>query len=218
MIHFINVCKEYDSHQVLNNLNFHLEAGEMAFLTGHSGAGKTTILKLIMMVESMSRGQIVVKNKNLSQLSRREIPLLRRNIGMIFQNPQLLPNRRIAENVALPLVLNDFSPQEIKRRVGAALDKVGLLDKAKFYPQELSSGEQQRVGIARAVVTRPPLLIADEPTGNVDPGLAADIMSLFEAFNNVGVSILVATHDLPLIARMNHRILNLKDGRIVNDE
>ena len=216
MIRFINVCKDYDSHQVLNNLNLHLQVGEMAFLTGHSGAGKTTILKLIMMIETLTRGQIIIKDKNLSQLSAREIPLLRRHIGMVFQNPQLLHNRRVFENVALPLVINGFAPQEIKRRVSAALDKVGLLNKAKFYPQELSSGEQQRVGIARAIVTKPSLLIADEPTGNVDPGLATEIMNLFEAFNRVGVSILVATHDLPLIARMNHRILNLKDGQLTH--
>lgn len=215
MIRFINVCKEYDTHQVLKNVNFHLGSGEMAFLTGHSGAGKTTILKLIMMIEPLTRGQVLVDGKNLANLSRHHVPHLRREIGMIFQNPQLLLNRTIAENVGLPLVINGFKPQEIKRRVNAALDKVGLLNKAKFYPLELSSGEQQRVGIARAVVTKPSLLIADEPTGNVDPALAAEIMRLFEAFNNVGVSILVATHDLSLIARLNHRILTLKEGQLM---
>ncbi len=216
MIKFTNVCKEYTgTHQALKNLNFHLAHGEMAFLTGHSGAGKTTLLKLIMMIESISRGQILFEGKDISRLNSSKIPYFRRHIGMIFQNPQLLSNRTVFENVSLPLVIAGYKPIEIKRRVNAALDKVGLLKKEKCYPMALSSGEQQRVGIARAVVTKPKLLLADEPTGNLDPNLAEEIMRLFEAFNDVGVSVLVATHDLPLIARMDHRILTLKNGQMI---
>jgi len=216
MIQFVNVYKDYKGgHQALKNINFHLSEGEMAFLTGHSGAGKSTLLKLLMMIEKFSRGQIFYQGKNLSQFHRTDIPYHRRSIGMIYQNPQLLNNRTIFENVGLPLVILGFRPPEIKRRVYAALDKVNLLKKEKCYPMELSIGEQQRVGVARAVVTKPQLLLADEPTGNLDPELAAEIMDLFEAFNKVGVSVLVATHDLPLIARMNHRILTLKDGQLI---
>ncbi len=219
MIRFINVCKEYDEgHQALRNVNFHLASGEMAFLTGHSGAGKTTLLKSILMIEPITRGQILFNGKNLAHLSKHQIPYLRRTIGMIFQNPQLLLNRTLFENVSLPLVIAGYKPQEIKRRVHAALDKVNLLKKEKLYPLEVSSGEQQRVGIARAIVTKPALLLADEPTGNLDPALAAEIMSLFEAFNKVGVSILVATHNLSLIARLNHRILSLKEGQLVGGD
>lgn len=216
MIQFINVSKDYKSgHQALKNVSFHIRQGEMAFLTGHSGAGKSTLLKLIMMIEPLTRGKIYYQGKNLSQCSKKEVPYHRRSIGMIYQNPQLLNNRSVFENVSLPLVILGFRPPEIKRRVYAALDKVNLLKKEKCYPLELSIGEQQRVGVARAVVTKPKLLLADEPTGNLDPDLAAEIMDLFEAFNKVGVSVLVATHDLPLIARLDHRILTLKDGQLI---
>jgi cell division transport system ATP-binding protein len=216
MIQFINVFKDYaGSHQALRNVNFHLNKGEMAFLTGHSGAGKTTLLKLIMLIEKVSRGQVQFDGENLCQFSKNDVPYHRRSIGMIYQNPQLLANRTVFENVSLPLVIAGFKPAEIKRRTHAALDKVDLLKKENCYPLALSSGEQQRVGIARAVVTKPQLLLADEPTGNLDPNLAEEIMKLFEAFNNVGVTVLVATHDLPLIARMNHRILTLKDGQLI---
>jgi cell division transport system ATP-binding protein len=218
MIKFVNVNKSYANHYALQNINFHLAKGEMAFLTGHSGAGKSTLLKLIMAIEPLSRGQLYVNNRNLHSLSKRQIPMFRRDIGMIFQNPLLLPNHNVFENVALSLVIAGFRQQEIKRRARAALDKVGLLNKEKVYPSVLSTGEQQRVGIARAVVNKPSILLADEPTGNLDPGLSMDIFRLFSAFNNVGVTVLVATHDLALIAPLNHRIVSLKNGQITNDD
>lgn len=217
MIQFHNVSKRYDNGQTgLSNVNFHLPKGEMAFITGHSGAGKSTLLKLIMLIEENSQGQITVDGKNLSRLSRRQVPYLRRHIGMIFQNPHLLSERSIFDNVALPLIIAGCPHQEIGKRVRASLDKVGLLAKEKFYPLELSEGERQRIGVARAVVNRPALLLADEPTGNLDPELANEIMRLFEQFNQVGVTVLVATHDLALIAAMPYRILVLKQGQLVS--
>ncbi|MDF1653960.1 MAG: cell division ATP-binding protein FtsE [Coxiellaceae bacterium] len=218
MIRFINVTKTYNGHHALSNINLHIEPAEMCFLTGHSGAGKTTLLKLIMMMESPSRGQLILNGQNLNQISKRHIPGLRRQIGMIFQNPQLLPNRSIYNNVALPLHIARFKPKEIGRRVRAALDKVGLLHKEKHYPAELSAGEQQRVGIARAVITKPTILLADEPTGNLDPSLAKEIMDLFAAFNAVGVTVMIASHDLGLISRMDKRIVTLDQGQIVSKE
>ncbi len=215
MIRFANVSKTYSTHTALNNVSFEIHQGEMVFLTGHSGAGKTTLLKLITMIESVSRGQVFVNEKNLHTLSRRHIPQLRRHIGIIFQNPQLLQNRTVYENVALPLIINGYRHPEIQRRVRAALDKVGLLEKERLYPAVLSTGEQQRVGIARAVVNRPSILLADEPTGNLDPELSVEIMELFEAFNSIGSTVLVATHDLSLIANLNHRVIALKQGEIV---
>src|SRR5262249_42876820 len=157
------------------------QKGEIAFLTGHSGAGKTTILKLILQIEKTRQGQIFIMDKNLQQLSKRHIPLFRRQMGVVFQNPLLLPERNIFENVAIPLHLIGFRPKEIKKRVHAALDKLGLLAKAKLSPLALSCGEQQRVGIARAIVHKPPLILADEPTGNLDPELSLEVMHLFEA-------------------------------------
>lgn len=189
----------------------------MSFLTGHSGAGKSTILKLIALIERSTRGQIIVNGHNLAQIRRRQIPHIRRNIGIIFQNHNLLNDRTVYDNVALPLVIAGFRHQEIGRRVRASLDKVGLLGKERLYPITLSTGEQQRVGIARAVVNKPPLLLADEPTGNLDPDLSKEIMTLFEQFNQVGVTVLVATHDLDLIAKMEHRRLILKQGSLILD-
>jgi len=218
MIRFSNVSKSYPhGHQALNNISFHMETGEMAFLTGHSGAGKSTLLKLIMLIEQTTQGQIIVDRWNLQGLSRRHIPKLRRSVSMVFQNPQLLPDRSIFENVALPLTITGFRHQEIKRRVCAALDKVGLLHKEKALPVELSTGEQQRIGIARAIVNKPKLVLADEPTGNLDPELSSEIIRLFEAFSAVGVTVLVATHDLALIAPLNHRIFTLREGRFVGE-
>jgi cell division transport system ATP-binding protein len=216
MIRFVNVSKTYDNYHALNRVTFSLGKGEMAFLTGHSGAGKSTLLKLIMMIDKKNGGQIFVNDRNIDQYSKRKVPDLRRQIGMIFQNPQLLVNRTIYENVALPLFINRYRDAEIKRRVRAALDKVGLLKKEKNLPHALSTGEQQRIGIARAIVNKPSLVLADEPTGNLDPELSMEIMRLFEAFNNVGVSVLVATHDLSLIAPLNHRIITLRAGELVH--
>lgn len=218
MIRFANVTKTYSSsHPALDNVSFSLEPGEMAFLTGHSGAGKSTLLKLIMLIEKPTRGQIFINDRHLENLSRREIPQLRRDISMIFQNPHLLSNRTVFENVALPLTIAGYRDVETKRRVRAALDKVSLLDKESAMPLSLSSGEQQRVGIARSIVNRPKVVLADEPTGNLDPTLSSEIIQLFEAFNAVGVTVLVATHDLALIAPLNHRVITLKEGRLLGD-
>ena len=218
MIRFSNVAKSYNGQTALSNINLSLKQGEMAFLTGHSGAGKTTLLKLIMLIDRPTNGQIFVNDRDLGTCRRSHIPSLRRHIGMIFQNPQLLENRTIFENVALPLIINNVPRYEIEKRVRAALDKVSLLDKEKKHPSALSTGEQQRVGIARAVVNKPSILLADEPTGNLDPGLSRDIMKLFEAFNSVGVTVLIATHDLPLIASLNHRMITLKQGEVIGGE
>lgn len=215
MIRFVNVSKSYHNYQALSGINLHIDNGEMAFLTGHSGAGKTTLLKLIMRMENASRGQIFINGRHAEQISKRHIPQLRRQIGMIFQNPHLLETRSVFDNVALPLSITGFHHREIKKRVQAALDKVDLLNKQKLLPSVLSTGEQQRVGIARAIVNKPAIILADEPTGNLDPELSADIIKLFEAFNNVGVTTLVATHDLALIAPLSHRIITLKEGQII---
>ena len=218
MIRFTNASKRYPGgHEALLNVNFHLEPGEMAFLTGHSGAGKSTFLKLIALIERPSRGQVLVNNQNLAKLKKSKIPFFRRNIGIIFQDHQLLFDRTVYDNVALPLIIAGYPNKEIGKRVRAALDKVGLLNKEKAYPITLSGGEQQRVGIARAVVNKPPLLLADEPTGNLDPELSREIMHIFEQFSQVGTSVLVATHDLDMISRMPYRILELKQGQLIND-
>lgn len=218
MITFDSVSKRYpNGHEALVNLSFQLARGEMAFLTGHSGAGKSTLLKLVMQIEHPSRGQVFVDGQNLSRMRVGQIPYLRRKIGVVFQDHQLLFDRSVFDNVALPLVIEGMEPKEIKRRVQAALDKVGLLTKERLNPISLSGGEQQRVGIARAVVNKPPLLLADEPTGNLDPMLSRDIMHLFEQFNQVGVSVLIATHDLALISRLRHRMLTLGQGRLLQD-
>ena len=218
MIRFVNASKRYSSgFDALQNVSFHMEPGEMAFLTGHSGAGKSSLLKLIALLERSSRGQVIVNNQNLSKVPRRRIPYFRRNIGIIFQDHQLLFDRTVYDNVALPLIIAGFSHREIGKRVRASLDKVGLLGKEKKYPITLSGGEQQRVGIARAVVNKPPLILADEPTGNLDPELSAEIMDLFQDFSHVGVTVLVATHDIALISRLPHRLLTLKDGKLIND-
>ncbi len=213
MIRFTNVNKIYDNgHQALTNINFELQKGKMSFLTGNSGAGKTTLLKLIMRMEHPTRGQIFLNNKCLDKIPARLTPFLRRRIGVIFQNPLLLSTRTVFENVALPLQVSGYPHGEVQRRVRAALEKVGLLTKEKVYPLGLSSGEQQRISIARAVVNKPEILLADEPTGNLDPSLSLDILRLFAAFNQVGVTVLIATHDLATVAKLNYPIMRLKDG------
>ena len=218
MINFVNVSKRYaGGHDALSNVSCHIEKGDMAFLTGHSGAGKSTLLKLITLVERTTRGEIVLDGKNLSRIWRRQIPYHRRKIGVVFQDHNLLPDRTVFDNVALPLIISGVHHSDTGRRVRAALDKVGLLSKEKQYPVSLSTGEQQRVGIARAVVNRPPVLLADEPTGNLDPALSREIMALFEAFNNVGTTVLIATHDLDLLSQLDYRLLTLNEGRLVED-
>lgn len=217
MIEFDNVTKRFDTGlDALQNVSFVIEKNDMVFLTGHSGAGKSTLLKLIMLMEQPTRGRVTVDSLDLANLSRSQIPYLRRNIGVVFQNHQLLFDRSVFDNVALPLVISGYSHRDIGRRVRAALDKVGLLDKEKQNPIALSGGQQQRVGIARAVVNKPSILLADEPTGNLDPELSAEIMALFEQFNQVGVTVLLASHDLPLIAKLDHRMITLHEGRLVN--
>ena len=216
MIQFDSVSKRYPGgHEALRNLSFTVDRGEMVFLTGHSGAGKSTLLKLIMVMERPSAGQVLVNGKNLRSLPNRHIPDLRRHIGVVFQNHQLLFDRSVFDNVALPLVIAGYKPREIGRRVRAALDKVGLLSKERQMPITLSGGEQQRVGIARAVVNKPAILLADEPTGNLDPQLSAEIMQLFRQFNQVGVTVLIASHDLALIARLPYRMMTLRQGSLV---
>jgi cell division transport system ATP-binding protein len=216
MLQFTNVYKRYPGGQeALSDINFHLPAGGMTFLTGHSGAGKSTFLKLITAIERSTRGHLIVNGVNVAKIMRWRIPYLRRNIGIIFQDHQLLYDRTVFDNVALPLVIAGYRHREIGRRVRAALDKVGRLHKERAQPITLSGGEQQRVGIARAVVNKPPLLLADEPTGNLDPELSWEIMKLFESFNQVGVTVLVATHAIELIGRLPYPKIVLKNGRLL---
>ncbi|MCF2947439.1 cell division ATP-binding protein FtsE [Paraglaciecola aquimarina] len=218
MIKFEQVSKTYPGgQQALRKVDFHIEPGEMAFLTGHSGAGKSTLLKLISIMERPTVGKVLINGHDLSNIQRKQIAYIRRDIGMIFQSHQLLMDKTVFDNVALPLVIEGYSHKEIAKRVHAALEMVGLRDKIKNSPMMLSGGEQQRVGIARAVVNKPPLLLADEPTGNLDPKLSMEIIRLFEDFNQAGVSVFIATHDLGLIARMKYRTLTLKQGQMITD-
>jgi cell division transport system ATP-binding protein len=218
MIQFTHVFKRYPGgFDALRNINVQIERGEMAFITGHSGAGKSTLLKLITAIERPTRGQAVVNGRNLLRMPRRRIPYFRREIGVVFQDHKLLFDRTVYDNVALPLVVTGADQHEIPRRVRAALEKVGLLSKEKMYPVTLSGGEQQRVGVARAVVNKPPLLLADEPTGNLDAALSDEILDLFLDFHNHGVTVLIATHDWRLINRARKRVLELNHAELVRD-
>ncbi len=215
MIIFKNVSKRYpDGYVALNNIDFTVESGEMVFLTGHSGAGKSTLLKLIATIERPTSGTITLSGQNIAQLKLGAIPYLRRKIGFIFQDHKLLFDRNVFDNVLLPLQISNFDSKTVAGRVRAALDKVGLLKKEKAMPIALSGGERQRLCIARAVVHRPSILIADEPTGNLDIEYAQDIMSMFTSFNQVGVTVLIATHDASLLRDTEHRILSLKQGKL----
>jgi cell division transport system ATP-binding protein len=217
MISFDRVSKRYgEGHDALREISLEIGRDELVFLTGHSGAGKSTLMRLIMLMERPSRGQLLVDGQNLAKVASRAVPAHRRNIGVVFQNHQLLFDRPVFDNVALPLIIAGYDYREVGRRVRASLDKVGLLDRERAMPITLSGGEQQRVGIARAVVGKPKILLADEPTGNLDPALSAEIMQLFEDFNSVGVTVLIASHDLALISRLHHRIITLKEGRLVS--
>lgn len=217
MISFERVSKRYpEGHDALREVSVAIERDELVFLTGHSGAGKSTLLRLIMLMDRPTRGQVIVDGQNLAKIGSRGIPHHRRNIGVVFQNHQLLYDRSVFDNVALPLVIAGYDHRDVGRRVRAALDKVGLLNRELAMPVTLSGGEQQRVGIARAVVGKPKILLADEPTGNLDPALSSEIMNLFEEFNQVGVTVLIASHDLALISRLRHRILTLRDGQLVS--
>jgi cell division transport system ATP-binding protein len=218
MIHFDQVRKRYPGgHEGLAGVSFRMAAGELAFLTGHSGAGKSTLLRLIDLLERPTAGQVRVNDRNLNRLRARYIPYHRREVGVIFQDHRLLHDRTVFDNVALPLVVAGLGHTEVKRRVHAALDKVGLLKKERVSPVTLSGGEQQRVGIARAVVSKPPVVLADEPTGNLDPELSREIMDLFVQFNNVGVTLLIASHDIDLIRGYHRRTLTLREGRLIGD-
>ncbi len=218
MIHFDNVSKRYPGgHEALSRVSFRIPKGKMSYLTGHSGAGKSTMLKLIALIERPSRGQIILDGVNLNNISNRRVPYVRRNIGIIFQNHHLLYDRPVFDNVAMPLVIQGYRHRDISSRVRAALDQVGLLKKERAEPITLSGGEQQRVGIARAIVHKPALLLADEPTGNLDPVLSLEIMELFARFNQVGTTVLIASHDLDLIKQMGTPLISLKDGMVTHD-
>lgn len=218
MIRFEQVSKRYaNGHVGLHELSFRVQRGEFLFVTGHSGAGKSTLLRLLLVMERPSGGRVLLGRQDLSRMTSAQIPYLRRQIGVVFQNHQLLQDRSVFDNVALPLRILGLSKATIAQRVMAALERVSLQDKAHQLPADLSGGQQQRVGIARAVVHQPALLLADEPTGNLDPRLAAEIMGVFEDINRLGTTVLVASHDLALIARMRHRMLTLQRGRLIED-
>lgn len=213
MIRFVNVSKAYlGGKQALQGLTFHLPAGSMSYLTGHSGAGKSTLLKLIMGIERANGGNVFFNGHDITRIHPEQVPFLRRQIGMVHQDYRLLTDRSVLENVSLPLIISGMHPNEIKRRASAALDKVGLLHRANYLPLHLSGGEQQRVDIARAVVNRPQLLLADEPTGNLDNVLSHEIFRLFEEFNRLGVTVLIATHDHAIIQQKPKPTLVLEQG------
>lgn len=216
MIRFNRVSKGYSNgFQALSQVSFEMLAGDMVFLTGHSGAGKSTLLKLLSVIERPSSGQVFFCGQDLSALRPSQIPWVRRRIGVIFQHHKLLKNRSVFDNVALPLLLEAYPKPEIRRLVAGALERVGLSDKQNLFPDMLSGGEQQRVGVARATVAKPMLLLADEPTGNLDPQLAQDLFELFADFNRAGATVLIATHDLGMVSRLSYPVLHLKQGQLV---
>ena len=218
VLRFDNVSKRYSSgHEALSEVSFDVAPGEMLFVTGHSGAGKSTLLKLIHLSERPSRGAVLFGEKNLLKVRGRRVALHRRDIGVVYQDHRLLADRSVADNVALPLLLRGLRRGDIAKRVRAVLDKVGLGTRERALPGELSAGEQQRVGIARAIVGEPKLLVADEPTGNLDPTLSAEILALFASLPERGTSVLVASHDLGLVKRMKRRVLVLDHGQLVDD-
>lgn len=219
MIQLDNVSKRYPGgHDALTGLSLQVDKGEMVFVTGHSGAGKSTLLRLIALIDRPTSGQVIVDGQNTRRVSRRKIPAYRRKIGMVFQDHKLLYDRPVFDNVALPLIIAGMSHRDAARKVRAALDQVSLLNKEKQSPETLSSGEQQRVGIARAIVSRPMLLIADEPTGNLDPDLSLEVMRIFRRFNEVGVTLLIASHDIALIDQLGCRRIALADGKLYEEQ
>jgi cell division transport system ATP-binding protein len=218
MIRFVDVSRRWPGgREGLSEVSFDIEAGEMVFVTGHSGAGKSTVLRLVSGADRATRGKVWVGGRDVAALRPRDLPGFRRAIGQVFQDHRLLADRSVAANVALPLAIAGLPRAEIDKRVRVVLDKVGLGDRGNALPEELSAGEQQRVGIARAVAPKPPLLIADEPTGNLDPQLAQEIMTLFLTLAEVGTTVVIASHDLHLIRRMRRRVLVLERGRLIDD-
>lgn len=219
MIQFKSVSKRFAcGHYALKNISFTLQKGAFTFLTGHSGAGKSTILNIISMLEVITNGEVMINNRALSTLTTKNRQMLRRAIGVVTQSPQLLWEQSVFDNVALPMMVAGYHQQEMRRRTRAALDKVGLLNKERMPCHTLSTGEAQRTAIARAIAGRPALLLADEPTGNLDPYLSKEIIKLFESFNDIGTTVLIATHDLSLISTLPHRILSLKQGSLITPE
>jgi cell division transport system ATP-binding protein len=218
VLRFDNVSKQYPGgHVALADVSFAVAPGEMLFVTGHSGAGKSTLLKLIQLAERPTRGTVLFDEKNLAKVRGGKVALHRRAVGVVYQNHQLLMDRSVGENVSLPLILRGMKRGEIGKRVRSMLERLGLGPRERALPSQLSAGEQQRVGIARALVAEPSLLVADEPTGNLDPTLSAEIMALFAALPERGTSVLVASHDLGLIKRMRKRVLVLDQGRLADD-
>ena len=216
MIRFERVSKRYpNGREALRDVTLQIGAGEFVFLTGRSGAGKSSILKLVSLLERPTRGTVMVNGQDTGSLPARAIPAFRRRLGVVFQDHQLLMDRPVYDNVALPLIVSDTPFRDIDKRVRAALDQVGLLQYERALPLELSIGEQQRVGIARAVVARPTILIADEPTGNLDHALARDVMQLFKRFQEVGVTVVIATHDLALVQEFGQREIHIADGQVI---
>jgi len=216
VIRLNNVTRRYPGgNEGVRNVSFDIAAGEFVFLTGHSGAGKSTLLRLLALLDRPSRGQVFIDGQNLDHCRAADVPYYRRRLGMIFQDHRLLPQRSAFDNVALPLWVSGVTPNEVAKRVRAALDKVNLLHREQALAGTLSTGEQQRVGIARAVVNRPVMLLADEPTGNLDPDLSKEILSLFAQFNQVGVTVLIATHDVELVASRAARPIALHEGHVV---
>ncbi len=219
LIKFINVSKEYDNKvKALSNINLDIHKGEFVFLVGTSGAGKSTLIKLLLKEEETSNGKIILNDMDITKVKNRRVPFIRRNIGVVFQDFRLLPNKTVYENVAFAMEIVGSHPKEIRRRVPMVLSMVDLSRKASSFPDQLSGGEHQRVSIARAIVNNPPVLIADEPTGNLDPDTAREIMRVLTEINGRGTTILMATHAKDIVNSMKKRVIEIHDGLLVRDE
>jgi len=219
LVEFINVTKVYPNGTVaLRGLDLYISKGEFVFIVGLSGAGKTTMIKLLLKEEEVTEGAVILNGSRLSEVGRHDTPYLRRGVGIVFQDFRLLPRKTVFENIAFAMEITAASPREIRRRVPEALSKVGLSRKADTYPSELSGGEQQRVALARALINNPPVLIADEPTGNLDPGAAMDIIDLLDDVNRSGTTVIVATHERTIVDRMRKRVVEIKDGAVIRDQ